>query len=88
MPTLKMTTAGKSRAKSDKRGGEHKHTNRERESRKGEAETGSIHGEIHILRGGEGSEEQRLHYLSYLPENKQSWKKHPNNTLTYTSLGS
>lgn len=52
MPTLKMTTAGKSRAKSDKRGGEHKHTNRERESRKGEAETGSIHGEIHILRGG------------------------------------
>lgn len=47
MPTLKMTTAGKRRAKSDKRGGEDIHRNREKESR--EAETGSIHGQTHIL---------------------------------------
>lgn len=78
MPTLKMTTAGKRGAKSDKWGWENIHRNRERKSRQGDAEIGSIQREITYFEGGKGSEEKRLHYLPDLPANKQSWKRHQN----------
>ena len=74
MPTLKTTTAGKRIANSDKWGVKDIQRKRERESKKGEAETGSITWETHILRVDtyfSYYEEQRLHDPPYLPENNQ-----------------
>lgn len=47
------------------------HRNRERESQKGEAETGSLTWGDTYFEGRKGSEEQRFHYPLYLPENNQ-----------------
>lgn len=70
MPTLK-TTAGKRTANSDKRGVKDINRNRDRESKKGEAETGSITCGDTYFEAGKRSEEQRLHNPPYLSENNQ-----------------